>query len=89
MSRPERQEVAMSGHEARVLLGLVPDARGWPFRIHEVRIAPVTARLLLESGSTQARGLEGRPLAMYFSLMLPDRSRLRTSPLSSRAKETE
>src|SRR5882724_12304937 len=38
---------------------------------------PVTDRLLLESAPTQARSLEGRPLAMYSSLMLPDRTRLR------------
>jgi hypothetical protein len=37
----------------------------------------VTDRLLLESAATQARSLEGRPLAMDSSLMLPDRSRLR------------
>ena len=37
---------------------------------------PATDRLLLESAPTQARSLEGRPLAMYSSLMLPDRSRL-------------
>lgn len=30
-----------------------------------------------KSASTQAESLEGRPLAMYNSLMLPDRSRLR------------
>ena len=41
--------------------------------------APVTGRVLLESDSTQARSLEGRPLAMYASLRLPDRSRLRLS----------
>ena len=38
--------------------------------------APATGRLLLESVSTQARSLEGRPLAMYSSLMLSDRSTL-------------
>jgi len=37
----------------------------------------VTDRVLLESDSTQARSLEGRSLAMYSSLRLPDRSRLR------------
>ena len=37
----------------------------------------MTDRLLLESAPTQARSLEGRPLAMYSSLMLADRSRLR------------
>src|SRR6266705_361371 len=40
---------------------------------------PVTDRLLPESAAAQARSLEGRPLAMYSSLMLPDRSRLRLS----------
>ena len=40
---------------------------------------PATDRLLLESAPTQARSLEGRPLAMYASLRLPDRSRLRLS----------
>jgi hypothetical protein len=49
--------------------------------------------------STEARTLEGRQLAMYCSLMLPDRSRLRLSnlrrpqrapsPISSLAKEKE
>jgi hypothetical protein len=39
--------------------------------------AAVTGRLLLESASLEARSLEGRPLAMSSSLMLPDRSRLR------------
>ena len=39
--------------------------------------APVTGRLLLLSDSAQARSLEGRPLAMYSSVRLPDRSRLR------------
>ena len=38
---------------------------------------PGTDRLLPESAATQARSLEGRPLAMYSFLMLPDRSRLR------------
>ncbi len=38
--------------------------------------SPATGRLLLESVSTQARSLEGRPLAMYSSLMLSDRSTL-------------
>src|SRR5213593_2257361 len=63
-----KQEVAMSGPEARVLLGLSHDARGRHFRIDEAGT---------ESDSPQARSLEGRQLAMYFSLMLPDRSRLR------------
>jgi hypothetical protein len=43
----------------------------------------MTGRLLLESASTRAR-LEGRPLAMYNSLMLPDRSRLRLLEPGSR-----
>ena len=43
---------------------------------------PVTDRLLPESAAAQARSLEGRPLAMYSSLMLPDRSRLRLSESS-------
>ena len=41
------------------------------------RALSVTGRWLIESGSTPARNLEGRSLAMYFSLMLPERSRLR------------
>ena len=59
----------MSEHRARGLIGQgairCPDAG-----------APATGRLLLESVSTQARSLEGRPLAMYSSLMLSDRSTL-------------
>jgi hypothetical protein len=39
--------------------------------------SPAPGRLLLESASTQCRSLEGRPLAMYSSLMLPDRPTLR------------
>jgi len=39
--------------------------------------APGVGRVLLESDPTQARSLEGRSLAMYSSLRLPDRSRLR------------
>jgi hypothetical protein len=41
--------------------------------------APGTGRVFLEADATQARILEGRPLAMYASLRLPDRSRLRMS----------
>src|SRR6267143_1161605 len=37
---------------------------------------PVTGRVLLESDSSRARSLEGRPLAMYSLLRLPDSSRL-------------
>ena len=59
----------MSEHRARGLIGQAaiqcPDPG-----------APATGRLLLESVSTQARSLEGRPLAMYSSLMLSDRSTL-------------
>jgi hypothetical protein len=63
------------------------DAREQPVKIDEIRRqlslkfatdgAPVTGRVLLGSGSTQARSLERRSLAMYSSLRLPDRSRLR------------
>jgi len=60
----------MSEHRARVLLRLSYDPG-------QDAGTPVTARLLLESASPEARGLEGRPLAMYSSLRLPDRSRLR------------
>lgn len=38
--------------------------------------APETGRLLLQSDAAQARSLEGRPLSMYSSLVLADRSRL-------------
>ena len=38
--------------------------------------SPATSRPLLESVATQSRGLEGRSLAMYSSLMLSDRSTL-------------
>ena len=71
----------MFEHKARVLLNLSQDAQ----RQATVNVIgsisgaskPVTDRLLLESAPTQARSLEGRPLAMYSSLLLPDRSRLR------------
>jgi hypothetical protein len=71
----------MFEHKARVLLNLSQDAQ----RQATVNVIgsisgaskPVTDRLLLESAPTQARSLEGRPLAMYSSLMLPDRSRRR------------
>jgi hypothetical protein len=77
----------MSGHEARAIFSLSHDARGRPFKVGALRTAPalelasapVTGRVLLESDSTQARSLEGRPLSMYASLRLPDRSRLRLS----------
>ena len=68
----------MSGPEASVLLGLSHDARGRHFTIDEAGTEPgLKCRLLLESDSPRARSLEGRQLAMYFSLMLPDRSGLR------------
>jgi hypothetical protein len=56
---------------------------------------PAADRLLLESAPTQARSLEGRPLTMDSSLMLPDRSRLRLlnrghgSPPHSRTEATD
>jgi hypothetical protein len=47
-------------------------------------IAPVvTGRSLLESPSTPVRSLEGRPLGMSSSLMLPESSRLRLLELGS------
>jgi hypothetical protein len=47
-------------------------------------IAPaVTGRSLLESPSTQVRSLEGRPLGISSSLMLPESSRLRLLELGS------
>jgi len=68
----------MSVAEARVRLGPSHDARGLHFTIDEVGTEPgLKCRVLLESESPQARSLAGRQLAMYFSLMLPDRSRLR------------
>ena len=71
----------MSEHRARVLLSLSHDVRGRPLKIDEMRTeqTPGTGRVLVESDSTQARILEGRPLAMYASLRFPDRSRLRMS----------
>jgi hypothetical protein len=70
----------MYGSEARVLLGRSHDARGRHFTIDEAGTEPgLKCRMRLESDSPQARSLEGRQLAMYFSLMFPDRSRLRLS----------
>ena len=80
----------MSEHKARVLLSPSREARGRPFVIHaSARLdperyalqsldasAPAIGRVLFESDTTQTRGLEGRPLDMYSSLRLPDRSRL-------------
>jgi hypothetical protein len=43
----------------------------------------VTGRSLLESPSTQVRSLEGRPVGMSSSLMLPESSRLRLLELGS------
>ena len=77
----------MFKHKVRALITPPRDARGQPVKIDVIRCepvltfatdgAPVTGRVLLESDSTQARSLEGRSLAMYSSLRLPDRSRLR------------
>ncbi|HZC68717.1 MAG TPA: hypothetical protein VE201_08880 [Nitrospirales bacterium] len=50
---------------------------GWDATQSMDASAPVIGRLFLESDSTQGRSLEGRPLAMYSSLRLLDRSRLR------------
>src|SRR5207249_6863320 len=59
----------MSEHKARSLLG--------PYALQPLDAdSPAAGPLRLESVSTQARGLEGRPLAMYSSLMLSDRSTL-------------
>jgi hypothetical protein len=47
-------------------------------------IAPaVTGRSLLESPSTEVRSLEGRPLGMSNSVMLPESARLRLLELGS------
>ena len=59
----------MSAHEARRL-------RGQPAIQSLAPGSSATGPLLLESVSTQARSLEGRPVAMYSSLMLSDRSTL-------------
>ena len=78
----------MFKHKPRALLTPPRDARGQPVKnrrdsAREPALkfatdgAPVSDRVLLESDSTQARSLEGRSLAMYSSLRLPDRSRLR------------
>ena len=71
----------MSEYRARVLLSLPHDVRERPLKIDEMRTeqTPGTGSVLLESDSTQARILEGRPLAMHASLRFPDRSRLRMS----------
>jgi hypothetical protein len=86
MSSRKREEVGVFEHEATALLAIPRDPRGQPVKIHEIRRelalkfatdgAPGTGRVLLESDSTQARSLEGRSLAMYSSVRLPDRSRL-------------
>jgi hypothetical protein len=82
---PERgRRFAVFEHKARALLTPVRHA-------HD---APVMGCVLLESDSTQARGLEGRSVAMHSSLRLPDRSRLRllnepAATLSRRLRRTE
>ena len=86
--RGEPQEIAMSEHGARVLLGASREARGRAFTNDERRTAPALkvqsldasapeAGRLLQSDSTQTRSLEGRPLTMHSALRLPDRSGLR------------
>jgi hypothetical protein len=75
----------MSEHKARVLPSPSREARGRPividgpgrYAIQSLAASvPAIGRVLFESDSTQTRSLEGRPLAMYSSLRLPDRSRL-------------
>jgi hypothetical protein len=80
----------MSEHKARALLSPSREARRRLFvvdgsaRLDPGRYAiqsldasaPAIGRVLFESDSTQTRSLEGRPLEMYSSLRLPDRSRL-------------
>jgi len=80
----------MSEHKARALLSPSREARGRLFvvdgsaRLDPGRYAiqsldasaPAIGRVLFESDSTQTRSLEGRPLDMYSSLRLPDRSSL-------------
>ena len=77
----------MFEHKARVLLNLSQDAqRQAPVNfIGSISGAskPVTGRSLLESPATQVRSLEGRPLGMSSSLMLPESSRLRLLELGS------
>src|SRR5438093_5345226 len=59
----------MSEHKARSLLG--------PYALQPLDAdSPAAGRLRHQSASTHARRLEGRPLAMYSSLMLSDRSTL-------------
>jgi hypothetical protein len=71
----------MFEYQAGVLLNLSQDAQrhATVSFIGSLSVAgtPVTDGLLPESAATQARSLEGRPLAMYSPLILPDRSRLR------------
>jgi hypothetical protein len=80
----------MSEHKARALLSPSREARGRLFvvdssaRLDPGRYAiqsldasaPAIGRVLFESDSTQTRSLAGRPLEMYSSLRLPDRSGL-------------
>jgi len=58
----------MPEHKTRSLLG--------QYAIQPLDAGSPAGRLLRESVSTQARSLEGRPLAMSSSLMLSDRSTL-------------
>ena len=67
----------MFERKARALLTPPRDARRELALKFATDGAPVTGRVLLESNSTRARSLEGRSLAMYSSLSLLDRSRLR------------
>ena len=57
----------MFEYKARVLLNLFRDAQRQATVSFSGASTPVTDRLLLESAATQARSLEGRPLAMYRS----------------------
>jgi hypothetical protein len=68
----------MLEHKARVLPGLSrePVVKSAADGSERLALGQVGLRLL-EPASTQARNLEGRPVDMYDSLMLPDRSRLR------------
>jgi hypothetical protein len=73
--------IVMFAYQAGVLLNLSHDAQRQATVSFIGSLSgagtPVTDRLLLESAATQARSLEGRPLTMDSSLILPDRSRLR------------
>jgi hypothetical protein len=77
----------MFEHKARVLLNLSQDAQRQATVNFIGSISgastPVTDRLLLESAPTPVRSLEGRPLGMSSSLMLPESSMLRLLELGS------